>query len=75
MRKFIALILAILIVMSMAISASAVTPPLKIPSIKIPKIEKVEVTLPQSFWDNHFRENPIRIDWSRWLLYQRGRGE
>lgn len=65
MRKIIALILAILIVMSMAVSASAVTPPLKVPSITIPKIEKVEVTLPQSFWDSYFRANPIKIDFSK----------
>lgn len=65
MRKIIAFFLAVMLVMSMAVTASACTPKLKIPSIKIPKIEKVEVTLPQSFWDNYFVENPINIDFSK----------
>ena len=65
MRKFIALILAILIVMSMAISASAVTPPLRVPSIKIPDISgsvKIDTTPAVDAW---FDEHPIRIDWTR----------
>lgn len=66
MRKFIALILAIMLIMSMAIPAYAVTPALKIPSIKIPNISNsVEVKQSQSFWDNYFKENPIKIDFSK----------
>lgn len=65
MRKFIALILAILIVMSMAISASAVTPPLRVPSIKIPDISgsvKIDTKPAVDAW---FDEHPIRIDWMK----------
>lgn len=60
MRKFIALLLAIMLVLSLAISAYAATPTIKIPSINIPDISgSVEVKLPQSFWDNWFAEHPI----------------
>lgn len=63
MRKIFAFMLALMIVMSMTISAYAVTPTLNIPSIKIPNISSsVEIKLPQSYWNNHFKENPIRID-------------
>lgn len=66
MKKIIALILSLMLVMSMAISAYAATPTLNIPSIKIPDISNnVEVKLSQSFWNNYFRENPIRIDFSK----------
>jgi len=65
MRKFFALILAIMLILSMAVTASACTPRLKIPSIKIPEIKNVEIELPQSVWDNHFRNNPIKIDYSK----------
>lgn len=66
MRKIFAFILAIMLVMSMAISAYAATPPIKIPSIKIPDIsDSVEVKLSDNFWNNYFKENPIRIDFSK----------
>lgn len=66
MRKIFALMLAIMIIMSMAISAYAATPTLRVPSIKIPDISgSIEVKLPQSFWNNHFAKNPIIIDFSK----------
>jgi hypothetical protein len=66
MRKIFAFLLAIMIVMSLSISAYAVTPTLKIPSIKIPDIsDNIEVKLPQTTWDNYFKENPFRIDFSK----------
>ena len=66
MKKIISIILALMLIMSMAIPAYAVTPTLKIPNIKIPNISNsVEVKLPQSFWDNYFKENPIKIDFSK----------
>lgn len=61
MRKVIAFIVAMLLVMSMAISAFAATPAIRVPHIEIPKIEKVEVNLPDGFWDNYFAQNPIRL--------------
>lgn len=60
MRKIIAFILAVMLVMSMAVTASAATPKLNIPHIEIPNISgSVEVKLPQSFWDKWFAEHPI----------------
>lgn len=59
MKKIIAILLAVMLIMAMAVPASACTPRLKIPHIEIPKLEKVEVKLPQSFWDNHFAAHPI----------------
>lgn len=65
MRKFIALILAVLIVMSMAVSAYAVTPPLRVPSIKIPDISgSVQIDTKPAV-DAWFDQHPIRIDWTK----------
>lgn len=62
MRKIIALILAIMFVVSMAVNAYAVTPHLNIPSIKVPDISSsVEVKLSDGFWDNYFVANPIKL--------------
>ena len=66
MRKFIALLLAVMLVLSLAVPAFAATPSLKIPHIEIPDISgRVEVKLPQSFWDGYFVRNPFRIDFSK----------
>ena len=60
MRKFIALLLALMLVLSLAISAYAATPTIKIPHIEIPDISgSVKVELPQSFWNKWFAEHPI----------------
>lgn len=64
MRKIIAILLAVMIVVSMAVPASACTPKLKIPSIKIPTIKTVEVKLPDDFWSGYFAENLFHIDLS-----------
>lgn len=61
MRKIIAILLAVMLIVSMAVPALAATPKLKIPHIEIPKIEKVEVDLPDNFWDNYFAQHPIRL--------------
>jgi hypothetical protein len=66
MKKIISFILTLMLIISMAIPAYAVTPSLKIPSIKIPDISNsVEIRLPQTFWDDYFEKNPIRIDFSQ----------
>jgi hypothetical protein len=64
MKKLIAFIAVIALSASMVMPAYACTPKLNIPSITIPKITKIEYKLPQSFWDNYFRENPLNIDLS-----------
>lgn len=53
MRKILAFILAVLLVLCMVVPALAVTPALKVPSMpKIPTIKKVAFELPANFWDN-----------------------
>lgn len=65
MRKFIAFILAVLIVMSMAVSAYAVTPPLRVPSIKIPDISSSVQIDTKPAVDAWFDQHPIKIDWTK----------
>ena len=56
MRKLFALILAVMLAASMAVTASACTPRLRIPHVEIPRL-RVEFKLPQSFWENYFGRN------------------
>ena len=59
MRKLLAILLALLLIACMVIPASAATPRLSVPSMpSVPKI-KVQITLPESFWDNWLANNPI----------------
>lgn len=61
MKKILLFLLALLLILSMAIPAFAVTPKLKVPNMpKIPTI-KVEVKLPENFWDNWFAKHPINF--------------
>jgi hypothetical protein len=55
MKRFLTIILAIMLFSSMTVTAYAVTPTLKVPSINIPEI-KVNFQLPDGFWDNYFNE-------------------
>lgn len=65
MKKFIAIVAALVASATMSVSAHAVTPALKPPKLPtIPEI-KVEVELPDSFWSNWFKEHPITFDWSK----------
>ena len=61
MKKILAIITVLFIVIAIAIPAYAVTPTIKVPSIKIPTIKVPEVKLPDSFWDKYFQEHPITI--------------
>ena len=60
MKKIIAFLFALIIILSMAIQAFALTPKWEYKAIKLPEI-KVENIIPQSFWDNYFKENPLNI--------------
>lgn len=65
MRKILALIFTLTLILAIPVQASAVTPPLRVPDLpKIPEI-KVEVKLPDNYWDNYFRNNPIKVDYSK----------
>lgn len=65
MKKILTLILAVLLIMAMAVPAYAVTPSFKIPDMpEIPDISddiKIEIDIPDSFWDKWFAEHPIKI--------------
>lgn len=67
MRKIIALLLALLLILAMDIPAFAVTPKLDVPDMpEIPDISgSVKVEIPDSFWDNWFKEHPFKIDFSK----------
>lgn len=58
MRKIIAIILAVLLVLCMTVPALAVTPKLKVPNMpKIPTIKAVKIELPNNFWRQYvFKE-------------------
>lgn len=61
MKKILAIILAILLIASMAVPAYAVTPSFKIPDVpQISKIKfNIKIELPEDFWDNYFKEHPV----------------
>ena len=66
MKKIIAILMALVLVMSMAVPAAAVTPALKIPDV--PQISKIEiqVNLDEKVYENAiqkwFAEHPIKLD-------------
>ena len=65
MKKILALILAVLLIASMAVPAYAVTPKYEFPDLpEIPDISddiKIEIDIPDSFWDKWFQEHPIKL--------------
>lgn len=67
MRKTLILIFALTLILAIPVQASAVTSSLRIPDLpEIPDLsESVEVELSDDFWDNHFKNNPIKIDYSK----------
>lgn len=62
MRKLFALILAVMLIICTAFTASAVTPTIKVPSVKIPTVKVPEIKVSDSFWDKWFAEHPIVIN-------------
>jgi len=65
MRKIIAFILAVMLIVSMAIPAYAVTPSYKLDVPQISKIKfDIKIELPDDFWDNWFKEHPLNLDLS-----------
>ena len=66
-KRLLVVLMTIMVVASMAISAYAITPKFKVPSIKIPDITnsvKENIKISDTFWDNYFKEHPIKIDFS-----------
>lgn len=67
MKKFILFVLTLMLIASMAVTAFAATPKYQFPNLpEIPDIsDNVEVEFPDNFWDNWFKEHPIKIDFSK----------
>lgn len=66
MKKLIVLIITLCLILAMAVPAYACTPKLQVPSVpSVPKI-RVEIQLPDSFWDNWFAMNPITFQVPRY---------
>lgn len=64
MKKIVAMVLTLMLIVAMAVPAAAVTPPLDIPSISIPDISDdvhIDIDIPDSFWDQWFKDHPIEI--------------
>lgn len=63
MKKIIALLLALLLILSMAAPVAAVTPTLHPPDLpEVPDISgSVHVELPEDYWDAYFEEHPITV--------------
>lgn len=65
MKRILAFIVALVLVLSLTLTAYAVTPKLKIPAIpQIPKITKVEVVTHDKFWYDWFPVGLLRY-WYR----------
>lgn len=61
MKKLIAILLAVMLVVSMAIPAHAVTPNLEIPDMpEIPDIgDDIVIDIPEDVFDDWFEEHPV----------------
>ena len=66
MKKFFAFIVAVMLITSMTVIAHAATPKLDIDLPEIPDISgSVKVEVSDNFWDNWFRANPKKNDFSK----------
>jgi len=64
MKKIFAILLAVMLIASMANPAYAVTPRFKIP--EVPQISRIDfkVTLGEDFWNRYWEKHPIKINWT-----------
>lgn len=70
MRKIFAIILAVMLMASVTVTTYAATPKLDLDLPKIPDISgSVKVEIPDTVWDNWFKEHPIKIDFSKIKLW------
>jgi hypothetical protein len=60
MKKIFIFMLVMFLIASMTVPAFAVTPKWEYKAVKIPEI-KVSVKIPDSVFDNWFKEHPIKI--------------
>ena len=70
MKRLFAILLAVMLIAPMTVSANAVTPKLDLDLPEIPDISgNVKVEIPNTVWDNWFKEHPIKIDFSKIKLW------
>jgi hypothetical protein len=70
MRTIFAILLTVMLIASMTVSAYAATPKLDLDLPEIPDISgTVKVEIPDTVWDNWFKEHPIKIDFSKIKLW------
>ena len=67
MKKIIVFILTLTLIVSMAVSAYAVTPKWEYKPVKLPQI-KVSIKIPDSVFENWFKEHPINISFTAPVL-------
>lgn len=69
MKKILTIALAVLLIMAMAVPAYAVTPKYEFPALpEIPDISddvKIEIDIPDSFWDKWFAKHPVVLPLGR----------
>lgn len=70
MKKIFAIILAVMLIASMTVSVHAVTPKFDLDLPEIPNISgSVKVEIPDTVFDNWFKEHTFKIDFSKIKLW------
>ena len=74
MKKIITIALALVLIAPMTVTTHAATPKLDIDLPEIPDIsgsvkDNIEIEVSDNFWDNWFKEHPIKIDFSKINLW------
>lgn len=63
MRKIITLMLALVLIVSLAVTSFAATPKWEYKPVVLPQL-KVSIKIPDSVFDNWFKEHPINISFT-----------
>lgn len=63
MRKIITFILALVLIVSMAVTSFAATPKWEYKPVVLPQL-KVSIKIPDSVFDNWFKEHPLNLNLS-----------
>lgn len=73
MKKIIAILLALLLILSMAIPVAAVTPTLQVPDVPQISDIKIEVKVDEQVYENAvqkwFKEHPIKFDFIKFPIW------
>lgn len=63
MRKIITFMLALVLIVSMAVTSFAATPKWEYKPVVLPQL-KVSIKIPDSVFDNWFKEHPLNLNFS-----------